>query len=62
MHIIFNIKNKQMNSLKYKTCVSWLIKIINLGAKNVAVGRNGLKQTYVDKETFCFDYIDSFGK
>ena len=44
IHILFYIKKHQNNTLKKnKISIKHLIQIINLGAKNCPVGRNGLK-------------------
>ena len=39
--------NNQSNTIKYKTYINKLIKMINLGAKNGPVGWNGLSKVQV---------------
>ena len=42
IHVLFYIKKHLNNTLKNKISIKHLNKIINLGAKNCPVGRNGL--------------------
>ena len=56
-HLVLHIETLS-NTLKNKTSIKHLIKIINLGAINCPVGRNGLRWREWVKVEECLEWSD----